>query len=402
MSSEFRSGIDGKLKSDCRVHYTPQAAGGLRVEFCGKLEPMYGRATVQLVQQTLTQLGVINAQVKIEDFGALPYVIMARVEAAVKTAHPEITREALPEQKKYSFSQSRKIRRRTTRLYLPGNQPKYFLNAGLHKPDAVILDLEDSVDLNEKLSARLIVRNALRNVDFHGAEKMVRINQGELGLLDLATIVPQNINVILAPKLETAEQIQIIEARIAQIQAAQTTTQPIYLMPIIESALGVINAYQIACASANIVSLAIGLEDYTADIGTNTSVSGIESLFARSCVVNAAAAAGVGAQDSVFSNVADSSGLLAAAQEAKQLGFEGKGCIHPAQIAIIKQGFSPAAGEIERAEAIVAAYQQARLAGKGVVALGSKMIDAPVVKKALAVIALATDLGLIQAKAGEL
>jgi len=402
MSCEYCSGIDGKLKSDCRIRYTTRVAGGLNVEFFGKLEPLYGRVTVQLVQQTLTQLGVTNALVRIEDFGALPYVIMARVEAAVKTAHPEIVKKALPEQKSYSFSPARKIRRRTTRLYLPGNQPKYFLNAGLHKPDAVILDLEDSVSQNEKLSARLIVRNALRSVDFYGAEKMVRINQGEQGLLDLDGLIAQNVNVILLPKVETAEQIKIVEARILAISGEQTVTQPVYLMPIIESALGVINAYQIACASENIVSLAIGLEDYTADLGTNISVSGIESLFARSCVVNAAAAAGVGAQDSVFANVADSSGLLATAQEGKQLGFEGKGCIHPAQIAIIKQGFSPTRAEIERARAIVDAYQQAQIAGKGVVSLGSKMIDAPVVKKALAVITLATDLGLLEAKAGEI
>ena len=206
---------------------------------------------------------------------------------------------------------------------------------------------------------------------------------------------------ILAPKIETVEQIQIIEARIAQTKARHGITRSIFLMPIIESALGVINVYQIACASVNIISIAIGLEDYTADLGTNTSVSGIESLFARSSLVNAAAAAGIGAQDSVFSNVADSAGLLAAAQMGKQLGFEGKGCIHPGQIAIIKQGFSPTAGEISRAGAIVAAYEQAQADGKGVVALGSKMIDAPVVKKALAVIALATDLGLMNAKAGE-
>ena len=401
MSSEYCSGIEGKLKSDCRVRYTPTLTGGLKVEFIGKLAQMYGRSTVQLAEQTLTELGVVNAVVKIEDFGALPYVIMARLEAAVKTAQPELDREALPEVKNYSITQSQKIRRRTTRLYLPGNQPKYFLNAGLHKPDGIILDLEDSVADTEKLSARLIVRNALRSVDFYAAEKMVRINQGEPGLLDLDMIVPQNVNVILVPKVESVEQIQIIESRIAKIKARNGITQPIYLMPIIESALGIINVYPIACASANIVSIAIGLEDYTADLGTNTSASGIESLFARSCLVNAAAAAGIGAQDSVFSNVADSAGLLAAAQAGKQLGFEGKGCIHPGQIAIIKQGFSPTAGEISRAVAIVAAYDQAQAEGKGVVSFGSKMIDAPVVKKALAVIALATDMGLFCAKAGE-
>ncbi|MFA6075756.1 MAG: aldolase/citrate lyase family protein [Negativicutes bacterium] len=402
MSADFYSGVAGKLSSDCRVSYQPREAGGIEIELSGKLTGMYGRANVELARRTLSQLGVVNALLRIEDFGALPYVIMARIEAAVKTAHPEITAEALPEQKPQCCTQSRKQRRRTTRLYLPGNQPKYFLNAGLHQPDGVILDLEDSVHSGEKLSARLITRNALRVINFYNAEKMVRINQGGIGLADLDTIVPQNVNVILIPKVETAAQIHAVETRIAELQERYALAEPVYLMPIIESALGVINAWPIACASTNIVSLAIGLEDYTADLGTNTSATGIESLYARSAVVNAAAAAGIGAQDSVFSNLADKDGLLTAALEAKQLGFEGKGCIHPGQIATIKKGFAPTYSEIERAGAIVAAAEQAKAAGIGVVSLGSKMIDTPVVKKALTVIALAQDMGLITAKAGGL
>lgn len=400
MNTEYSSGLLGKIRSDCRIVYQPRTTGGIDVQCSGKLVKMYGRANAELARHTLKQLGITDALLRIEDSGALPYVIMARIEAAVKTAHPQLVAEALPEQKQHCYTQSTRSRRRTTRLYLPGNQPKYFLNAGLHRPDGIILDLEDAVAPDEKLSARLIVRNALRSVDFCGAEKMVRINQGVAGLSDLDAIIPQNVNVVLIPKVETAEQIVAVETRIAEIQKRGSLSEPVYLMPIIESALGVINAYAIARAGGMIVSVAIGLEDYTADIGTNTSPAGVESFYARSAVVNAAAAAGVGAQDSVFSNLADSAGLLTAAREARQLGFEGKGCIHPGQLATVKQGFTPSKQELARAQAIAAAYERARAEGSGVVALGSKMIDAPVVRKALATIAFARDMGLINETAG--
>jgi citrate lyase subunit beta/citryl-CoA lyase len=160
-------------------------------------------------------------------------------------------------------------------------------------------------------------------------------------------------------------------------------------MPIIESAKGILNAFSIATASKSIVALAIGLEDYTADIGTQRTTEGRESFFARSMIVNAARAAGVQAIDTVFSDVNDNAGLLASVLEAKSLGFDGKGCIHPRQIRTIHEGFAPSATEIEKAKAIVFAFDEAEKKGLGVVSLGSKMIDAPVVKRALKTIDLA-------------
>ena len=168
-------------------------------------------------------------------------------------------------------------------------------------------------------------------------------------------------------------------------------------MPIIESAQGVVNAPLIASASERIAALAIGLEDYTADIGTRRTVEGRESFFARSMLVNAARAAGVQAIDTVFSDVADMEGLRESVREARSLGFDGKGCIHPRQIAVIHRAMAPEKEEVEKARRVVLAFEAAEKAGLGVVSLGSKMIDPPVVKRALRTIDMAEKEGLLPA-----
>ncbi|MEW6702463.1 MAG: aldolase/citrate lyase family protein, partial [Bacteroidota bacterium] len=276
-----------------------------------------------------------------------------------------------------------------SRLYLPGNEPKFYPNAGLHNPDGIILDLEDSVAHTEKDAAKYLVRNALRSVDFYGAERMVRINQLPAGLDDLKFVVPHNVHVILIPKCESAISVKDVEEEVKMICAEQNIRNEIYFMPIIESALGVVKAYEIAAASEKVCALAVGLEDYTADLGVERTNEGRESFVARSIVVNAAKAAGVQAIDTVFSDVDDIEGLRASVVEAKSLGFEGKGCIHPRQIKIVHEAFAPLEKEIEKAKKIILAFEEAKQKGLGVVSLGSKMIDAPVVKRAQHTINLA-------------
>jgi citrate lyase subunit beta/citryl-CoA lyase len=160
-------------------------------------------------------------------------------------------------------------------------------------------------------------------------------------------------------------------------------------MPIIESAKGVIKSFEIASASKSNCSLAIGLEDYTADIGTQRTEEGKESFFARSMVVNAARAAGIQPIDTVYSDVSNMEGLRQSVVEAKSLGFEGKGCIHPRQVKVVHEAFAPTTEEIEKAKKIVDAFEEAEKKGLGVVSLGSKMIDPPVVKRAIRTIDLA-------------
>ncbi|MCD4664788.1 MAG: hypothetical protein K8R68_05900, partial [Bacteroidales bacterium] len=285
---------------------------------------------------------------------------------------------------------------RFSRLYLPGNTPSLMLNAGIHKPNAVILDLEDAVAPDKKFEASFVVRNALRQCDFYGAERMVRINQVPQGLNDLDFIVPHNLNLILVPKCESAEQIHQVNERIEKIKKEKTVEGNIWLMPIIESALGVIKAYEISSAADNIVAVAIGLEDYTADLGTKRTNEGTESFFARSMVVNAARAAGIQPIDSVFSDVSDIEALKQNVLRSKALGFDGMGCIHPRQIKVIHENFAPDNAEIEKATKIVNAFLIAKEKGLGVVSLGSKMIDAPVVKRAQKTINLAVSLGKLE------
>jgi citrate lyase subunit beta/citryl-CoA lyase len=263
------------------------------------------------------------------------------------------------------------------------------LNAGLHKPDGIILDLEDSVAPAEKDAARLLVRNALRQVNFYGVERMVRINQLPQGLDDLKFIVPHNVHIILIPKCESGEQVKQVDAEVKKILKANKIISQVYFMPIIESALGAIRAYDIASASPNAVALTIGLEDYTADIGTQRTNEGRESFWARCQVVNAARAAGLVPIDTVFSDVSDMEGLRHSVLEAKALGFDGKGCIHPRQIGVINKAFAPEETEIVKAKNIVLAFEKAETNGLAVVSLGSKMIDPPVVKRAQRTINLA-------------
>ncbi len=399
------------IRSDCWVSFEHRDSGGIEIVLSSKVESMYGDSIRELCREGLTTMGIPNAHIEVEDYGALPCTIMARIETAVRRAGLDPS-EWLPEMKQHSEYTTSRDRFRRSRLYLPGNEPRFFINAGLHKPDCIILDLEDSVAPAEKDAARLLVRNTLRAVNFYGAERMVRINQGERGLDDLESIIPHNVHVVLIPKVESPEQVKAVDERIDEIltrchpsagdskssgqpQRVDRSKRP-YLMPIIESALGGIKAYEIATASPNNIALAVGLEDYTADIGVQRTLKGRESFWLRSIIVNAARAAGIQPIDTVFSDVADMEGLHASVVEAKSLGFDGKGCIHPRLIAVINRAFAPTEVEIEKAQKIVIAFDKAEKEGLGVVSLGSKMIDPPVVKRALRTVEMAKSLGLIK------
>lgn len=377
------------VRSDCYFEINKKNSGGIKIDLQSKVEAMYGESIKKQVNEMCKFFNLKNADIMIEDSGALPFTIAARFEMAVKKLMPETINEyLLPFDKKNLYKSSRD-RLRRSRLYLPGNEPKFFINAGLHSPDGIILDLEDSVAPAEKEAAQLIVRNALRSVDFYGAERMVRINQLPRGCGDLKYIVPHNVHVILIPKCESADQVKQIEKEVERLCKEYNIKNEIYFMPIIESALGVIKAYEIASASKNNCALAIGLEDYTADLGTQRTNEGKESIFARQMLINAAKAAGIQAIDTVFSDVGDMEGLRQSVIEAKALGFEGKGCIHPRQIQIVHDAFAPTAEEIEKAKKVVLAFEEAERKGLGVVSLGSKMIDPPVVKRAERIIHLA-------------
>ncbi len=396
MVKMFQAGPPGKsIKSDCQVCYTP-GSEPLKIEIESKVQALFSKTIRDLAESSFTKLGIASGSVQIKDFGALPFVMMAQIETVVKRAHPELVSVSLlPEFKQHAQYKTTRGRFRRSRLYLPGNQPKLFLNAGIHRPDCIILDLEDSVPPSEKDAARHIVRNALRTLDFFESERLVRINQGELGMLDLEAIVPHNVHVILLPKAETAEQVIAMDHKVREILKREGIDRPVYYMPILESALGVLNAREIALASKFNIALAMGLEDYTADIGTERTLEGTESFFARSMLVNAARAAGIQPIATVFSDVSNEAALRANVREAKALGFDGMGCIHPRQIKPIHEEFAPNAATVEQAKRIILAADDAQARGLGVVAVGSKMIDPPVVKRAERTIRMAVDIGML-------
>jgi len=394
MAARGEAGVRGpKVRSDCWIAVEVRDQGGVEIELKSKVAGMYGQRIRDLLTEGCQALGLEHGRVEVEDQGALPFVMAARLETAVKRAWPECSAEyLLPMSPKCEYASSRE-RLRRSRLYLPGSQPKLFINAGLHGPDGIILDLEDAVAPVEKDAACALVRNALRAVDFQGAERMVRINQGEMGLGDLAWVAEHNVHLILVPKVEDPEQVVEVAECLEQLAPGRE----IFLMPIIESALGAWKAYDIAAAHPSVVALAIGLEDYTADIGTQRTLEGTESFWARCQVMNGARAAGVQPIDTVFSDVTDMDGLRGSVVEAKGLGFVGKGCIHPRQIPVVHDALAPTDAEITKARRIVKAFDEAQAKGLGVVSLGSKMIDAPVVKRAVTTVDTAVLVGKLAA-----
>jgi len=380
------------VRSDCYIRISFGGDAGIRIDLKSKVQSLYGSSIRKLIREILSFYDIRDALVEIDDAGALPYVIAARMESAIKMGTGSEKEYLFPVLPRSNYLTDKNSRRRS-RLYIPGNNPKLIINAGLYQSDGIILDLEDSVAPEKKNEARTLVRNALRNNDWMGAEKMVRINQLPFGFQDLEMIVNQPLNLVLIPKCESAETVRAVDDKISGIAGVRNNT--IWLMPIIESAAGVQHAFEIAAATPTVAALAIGLEDYTADIGAQRTADGRESFYARSTIVNAARAAGIQPIDSVFSDFGNNEQLLQTALISKNMGFEGMGCIHPGQIPVIHKAFNPGSEEIEKAKKIVRAYEKATLDGLGVVAVGTKMVDLPVVIRAQTTIGQALKCGLI-------
>lgn len=396
MSHIATAGNKGKgIRSDCYVTFELTKSKGREITLESKVKTLFGASILKLIHEILDFFEINNTKLHVEDTGALPYVIAARMEAAIKQILKTDKEFLLPLIKENSTKTS-KEQSRVSRLYLPGNTPSLMINAGVHKPDGLILDLEDAVAPVKKDEARFLVRNALRNLNFYGAERMVRINQGERGLKDLELLIPHNVNLILIPKCEDTDHIKQVDKKIQELRKKHAVKIPVWYMPIIESAKGIINAYSIATASENICSLAIGLEDYTADLGTKRTNEATESFFARSMVVNACRAAGIQPIDSVFSDISDMEALKQNVLKSKALGFDGMGCIHPRQIHVLHEYFAPDSDEIDKAKKIILAFHDATQKGLGVVSLGTKMIDPPVVKRAQKSIDTAIAVGKIE------
>jgi len=290
----------------------------------------------------------------------------------------------------------KKLRR--TMLYVPGNNPAMIQDAGIYDADCIMFDLEDSVSINEKDSARFLVFQALNTISYPGKELVVRINDPhtELGLDDLHAIVSSGKAVIRLPKTESAHDVKYCEGIIEAIERRTDLKRgSTRMMAAVENAAGVLNAKEIAFASRRLTGIALGAEDYVTDLKTSRSPDGIELYFGRSMVLLAARAAGIDAIDTVFSDVNDEEGLKRETRLIKQMGFDGKSIINPRQIKIVHEIFTPGEKEIEQAFSVLGAIKEAERNGSGVISLNGKMVDKPVVERARHILDLARAQSLI-------
>ena len=286
---------------------------------------------------------------------------------------------------------------RRSMLFLPGNTPNIIQNAEILGADAVILDLEDAVAPTEKDSARILVRNAMRYMGFGKCEVIVRINSIDTDFWrrDLDAIIPQKPGLIMPPKTATAEDVKTVDAYITELEEKLGMEKnTVGLIPLIETALGVENAFQIASASKRVKAIFLGGEDLTADLHCKRTKEGNEINYARTRLVCAARAAGVEVYDTPFTDVNDDEGIYTDAQYAKSLGFTGKSAISPRHVKAINEVFSPSLKDIDYAYEVMEAIRIGKEQGKGAVALRGKMIDAPIVARAQQTIEMAVELGL--------
>jgi citrate lyase subunit beta/citryl-CoA lyase len=366
-----------KVKSDLLVEFSPE---GVSLSLAG-----FTLEQESAVLRTAERLEISTGTVTAHDCGAAPWVAAARFEAAVRR---ELGDNFLPLPPPEEWIVHQKDRPRRSRLYAPGNKPRFIEKAAAANADGIILDLEDSVAPNRKDEARILVAHALASIDFGDTEVMVRINQGERAADDLSWIVPQPVQHILVPKVELAGDVSAVRDMVETVMDLCGRTAFPWLMPILESPRGILNALSIADSVPEMAALTLGLQDLTAEIGIMPTPEGTESFTARSIVVLAARAAGLQPIDTVYADVKNLEGLQKSIEDAKTLGFVGKGCIHPSQVQPVEQGFMPSETQIDKARKIVAAMREAEEKGLGAVALGSKMIDPPVARQAMAVLKL--------------
>lgn len=286
---------------------------------------------------------------------------------------------------------ARKQKRRSM-LYIPGNNAAMIQQGGVYGADSILFDLEDSIAPTEKDSARILLKHTLPTTNFYGAEIVVRVNHLDtpFGYDDLQEIVPIQPDVLRLPKIESAADVlRVIQAIEALEDHHKLTHDRLTVHVMIETALGVENAFQIATASPRVSAITIGGQDLAADMGIVLEKGSRGLDYASKRIIMAAKAAKIDVMDTVFVDVDDEEGLREATRYAKEIGFTGKAAIHPRQIEIINAVFTPTEQEISKALDIVTAYNRYKAAGVGVFALHGKMVDIPVVTRALSVLELA-------------
>jgi citrate lyase subunit beta/citryl-CoA lyase len=286
-------------------------------------------------------------------------------------------------------------------LYVPGNRQEMCRKAVQLPADAVVLDLEDGVPPAEKQTACRLVKSYLSELAQTGRRAFVRLNPLSSGLTqaELEELVRPGLDGVSLPKINSANEVQIIASWVSALEKEWgMELGQVKLIPWVETALGVLNAYNIACASPRIVGLALGGDDLTRDMGIVRSDDGMELLYPRAHVALAAIAVGVAPLDTPYTGFRDEAGLVREARLARQLGFQGKVVIHPSQIEPVNGIFSPSFEEVAEARRLVAVFDEALSRGSAVTTVEGKMVDTPVAERARRLLALAD---AIAKKSGE-
>lgn len=280
---------------------------------------------------------------------------------------------------------------------MPGNNPGMLQDAAILGADSVILDLEDAVSLTEKDSARILVREAISNLDYSPVEVVVRVNplDTEFGALDVDMIARVKPDTLLIPKADE-EEIKLVAGMLTAIENEENfKAGSINIMALVETAAGLETVYNIIKASQRVIGVLLGGEDLTTDLGIKRTKEGEEIFYARNKVATACRALKVDALDTPFTDTNDYEGLERDTAKAKSLGMTGKAAINPRQIDVIHSVFAPSAEELKHALRILAAKQEAEKEGKGVFSLDGKMVDAPIINRAVSAVELGQRLGLI-------
>ncbi|KZL90920.1 citrate (pro-3S)-lyase subunit beta [Clostridium magnum] len=288
-------------------------------------------------------------------------------------------------------------RLRRTMMFLPGSNASMVKEAYIYGADSLMFDLEDAVALTEKDSARLLVYNAIKTVDYGNTELVVRINglDSPYGRDDIEAVVRAGVHVIRLPKTETAQDVLDVEAVIEEVERKiGREVGSTKMMAAVESALGIINAYEICKASKRLIGVAIGAEDYVTNMKTKRFPDGMELLGARTQLIIAARAAGIACFDTVYTDVDNEEGFKNEVKLIHQLGFDGKSVINPRQIAPVNEIYTPTEAEIKKSINVVRAATEAAERGLGVISLNGKMIDKPIIERAERVLELAKAAGV--------
>ncbi len=371
---EIKNATAGTLESgDIVIQIAP--GDGLTIDLNSTVSAQFGRQIKQVITETLTGLG--------GDRQRRPRLHHTRPSNC--GSRPRNRRRRME-------------RLRRTMMFVPGNNPGMMADAHIYGPDSIMLDLEDSVTMAEKDTARLLVYNALKSIDYGDTEMVVRINplSTPYGKKDVEAVVKAGVDVIRMPKTETADEVRELEAEIIKVETELGCVGRTLIMAAIESALGVVNAFEIASASKRMMGIALGAEDYSASLKTQRTPGGAELLLARETIVVAARAAGISCFDTVYSNLDDMETFRKEVELIRDLGFDGKSIINPRQIEVVNEVFTPTPKAIEKSLKIVAAIKEAQAKGSGVISVNGKMVDRPVVIRAERTIAYAIASGVLK------